>query len=567
MLRLIFASIVLSLLPASRTAAQEILVSEPQVILVDGYSTADEAPKITKKVLPEYPAEWLEKKLPHVATVGFALDAKGAIVRRDIDCERAVQGSLQDVLQQWTFSPAKLKRRNVPAICRVTIIFNSTRDQPANSDAPARLVAVSYAPQPAALEQALFSAYYQVKATIHADATVEVTDVQPTKTQLSRPAMREVVADPSLVSIARKMVESWQFTPARAGGKPVDSSIRLVAYVNNVNVLCGEQPKLISKKGDLEYPLSLRRTGNQGEVDVDFVVDEQGNVTKPKATKSSHPDFEAPAIAWVSKWKFSPGTIRGKPVKTSMRQPITFKISEETNDHGVDVFSIPAKSTAEMPVEYRYDQPPKPSLVVAPVYPFDLLKAGKKGYAEVIFVVGPKGTVEAAAAHGASSPEFSLAAVSAMRAWKFEPAKLNGKPTQTILSHRFDFDKANRDTGLDEAGADLLERIQKKPASIVGLKDLDTPIKPVYQVAPIYANGQGEGELLVEFYVDESGRARFPHATSTLSPELVYAGLTALARWQFTPPVRAGKPVTVLARIPIKFSPRPEAPKSETSSP
>jgi len=60
------------------------------------------------------------------------------------------------------------------------------------------------------------------------------------------------------------------------------------------------------------YPYSLRRTRNKGEVLVDFVIDPQGNVVQAGVIRSSHPDFEAPAVEAVHQARErEPSGIRG----------------------------------------------------------------------------------------------------------------------------------------------------------------------------------------------------------------------------------------------------------------
>lgn len=75
------------------------------------------------------------------------------------------------------------------------------------------------------------------------------------------------------------------------------------------------------------YPPALRRAGVEGRVVVVFVVDEQGRVQDARVEQSSRPEFEAPALEAVRKWRFRPGQKEGKPVRTYLRQPIRFSLS------------------------------------------------------------------------------------------------------------------------------------------------------------------------------------------------------------------------------------------------
>ena len=75
-----------------------------------------------------------------------------------------------------------------------------------------------------------------------------------------------------------------------------------------------------------QYPLAMRRMNIGGEVLVDFIVDDTGNVVNAYAAKSTKFDFEAPAVAAVGKWKFKPGRKGGHDVHTHMQVPIVFTL-------------------------------------------------------------------------------------------------------------------------------------------------------------------------------------------------------------------------------------------------
>lgn len=76
------------------------------------------------------------------------------------------------------------------------------------------------------------------------------------------------------------------------------------------------------------YPFQGRREGMNGEVYVDFTVDEQGRVSEPRVVKSSHPMFEEPTLKAVAKWQFEPGKRNGRIVKFRMMVPVLFNLNE-----------------------------------------------------------------------------------------------------------------------------------------------------------------------------------------------------------------------------------------------
>ncbi|MFT3946085.1 MAG: energy transducer TonB [Agriterribacter sp.] len=80
----------------------------------------------------------------------------------------------------------------------------------------------------------------------------------------------------------------------------------------------------------IEYPQAAIDKDAEGTVQVSFVIDENGKVTKPTTTgDKSGNGFDDEAVRIISQmpdWK--PGTVKGKPVKTRLTLPITFKLAE-----------------------------------------------------------------------------------------------------------------------------------------------------------------------------------------------------------------------------------------------
>lgn len=77
------------------------------------------------------------------------------------------------------------------------------------------------------------------------------------------------------------------------------------------------------------YPFELKRSGVEGSVNVEFIVDAQGEVVQARAVSSTHPGFEEAAVVGVLRWKFRPGMKAGRRVNTRMFVPIRFTITDE----------------------------------------------------------------------------------------------------------------------------------------------------------------------------------------------------------------------------------------------
>jgi len=77
-----------------------------------------------------------------------------------------------------------------------------------------------------------------------------------------------------------------------------------------------------------KYPDSLKREGVSGVVAVVIVIDEKGAIISSTIGKSSHPDFERPALDAVKNWKFKPAKKDGASVKVKVTVPLRFNVEE-----------------------------------------------------------------------------------------------------------------------------------------------------------------------------------------------------------------------------------------------
>lgn len=83
--------------------------------------------------------------------------------------------------------------------------------------------------------------------------------------------------------------------------------------------------KFISK--ELRYPAQANRMGVEGRVFVQFIVDENGNVSEVKAVKGIGAGADEEAVRVIKLTKWNPGKQRGRAVKVRMIMPVLFKLS------------------------------------------------------------------------------------------------------------------------------------------------------------------------------------------------------------------------------------------------
>jgi len=81
---------------------------------------------------------------------------------------------------------------------------------------------------------------------------------------------------------------------------------------------------------NVEYQQAAIDNNTEGKVDVEFVIDEKGNVTDAKRIgKELGGGLDDEAVKVISNMpKWTPGKVKGKNVKTRLVLPITYKIEQ-----------------------------------------------------------------------------------------------------------------------------------------------------------------------------------------------------------------------------------------------
>ena len=319
-------------------------------------------------------------------------------------------------------------------------------------------------------------------------------------------------------------------------------------------------PKAIRQRAPV-YPDGMRRAGLGGLVLVEFIITTKGEVLNPKVIRSNNPWFERPALDAIQDWKFSPGTIDGKPVNVLAEQQLEFRTADGNGAVGGiwEVGQMKDKERAALPPELQWDQAPVPQATAYPVYPLAALQARKEGSASIKFLIDRTGKVSAAQVITATTPEMGQSVLAMIDAWEFTPpAKKDGTPCSALLTMSHNFRTSGHgDVPVSSEARNILRHLEKSPAKIVPGDKLDRPIKPISTRPPVYPtalrNARTPGEALIEFFIDERGDAQLPAVISCTAPEFGYAAVQAVATWRFEPPVVGAKPVVTRARVPLKF--------------
>jgi TonB family protein len=83
---------------------------------------------------------------------------------------------------------------------------------------------------------------------------------------------------------------------------------------------------------------------------------------------------------------------------------------------------------------------PRKLVDVKPVYPDSMRAAGRDGLVSLDAIIGEDGSVSSVRVlSGDAHPDFAIAAVDAVRQWKFSPTLLNGRPIDVVMTVKVGF--------------------------------------------------------------------------------------------------------------------------------
>jgi TonB family protein len=99
---------------------------------------------------------------------------------------------------------------------------------------------------------------------------------------------------------------------------------------------------------------------------------------------------------------------------------------------------MPPAPSAARPARVRVGgniRVPSKTLDVRPVYPASMREAGREGQVSIEAVIAADGSVSSVRVTNAQvHPDFAIAAVDAVRQWRFTPTLLNGQPVEVVMT-------------------------------------------------------------------------------------------------------------------------------------
>lgn len=187
-----------------------------------------------------------------------------------------------------------------------------------------------------------------------------------------------------------------------------------------------------------------------------------------------------------------------------------------------------------------------------------------RGEARVVVLVDAEGRLADWIVTGYSHPLFAKEALDSLPKWRFQPARLHGRPVTFREEVCFRFSH----TGLVRVVPGDMEfslRMKETPYArpyqqrIWRAEELDRMPDTVVEIAPMPPDRLGaratEGQVSVDYLIDQEGRVRMPLVLSSDDEAFSRSVLAALTEWRYEPPRRGG--ARVIARVARRFDFRP----------
>jgi TonB family protein len=202
----------------------------------------------------------------------------------------------------------------------------------------------------------------------------------------------------------------------------------------------------------------------------------------------------------------------------------------------------------------------------AAVFPLRLQLDGVvSGEVQLVLEIDLQGQLSDILLTACTRREFGEEALRAVKQWQFEPGLVDGQPVISIINLTFNFEvrgvlvcerhgPPSRDLGT------FWDKFEYAPH---GLATLDQQPAALQLPRPVYPRAwieQGRaGTVVIDFFIDETGRARIPTSVADGDSLLAAAAIAAVKLWRFEPPTHRGQPVLARAQQVFVFKPEPNA--------
>lgn len=344
----------------------------------------------------------------------------------------------------------------------------------------------------------------------------------------TQPAYAQAVDDAS--------ADRGKVKPAQRAEKPVNASVSLSVLFNPASAAPDAKdatPRLLDAAVIVD---PSRATGeNQQSIPSQVIwvtvsLNEKGEITE---LKDVTPEFQSLFAPVAPKWRFAPARKAGVAVAAEVRVPLI--IVPPRRHIGKD--QVPPKWTSRTP----------------PEYPVAMRTSRLRGNVLMEFVVDIEGRVRDPVVIRSLNPGFNEAAIKAISAWKFEPARSAGVPVSWKLQQAISFSIDTPGGGGDGLVVRRSGNQSKLPEELrydvaPTLKAVVSPIYP-YVLLRDHVTGKAEVTMLIS----PNGRVAISKVVTADRPEMGYALQASVELFEYNPALKATQPTQALLRFEQKF--------------
>jgi TonB family protein len=296
------------------------------------------------------------------------------------------------------------------------------------------------------------------------------------------------------------------------------------------------------------YPPAAVARKLGGNVQVRFVIDETGAVTKARAIRSTDKVFEDAAVQSLLQWRFEPAIEDGRKVVKCMDIVLPFELAD------LKLKERPAFPPARVVRSLSYSPFTRAAKMAGddPEYPDSLLSRHLPGEVDVEFVVNEGGRVQGLKILWATHADFIRPAVDAVEKWSFRPARQGDLTVPAPLQSALEF-QVMEPKRVDIPAANGITLPDKSAGDFDTAPRLKIIVDPVYPYDLLLAGT--EGEAVVEFVIGANGGVASVTVREATQPEFGRALAAALECWRFEPAFKGSERVPVKAAKRERFSP------------
>ncbi len=204
---------------------------------------------------------------------------------------------------------------------------------------------------------------------------------------------------------------------------------------------------------------------------------------------------------------------------------------------------------------------------VKPILPANVAKTGvTEGFAIIVFIVDNKGLQNEFVEFAASHRAFARSTIRAIKRWEFSPRIVNGEAYASRVFVKASYTLESGGGGIVDAS--IIDEamfknktINRSLIMVSDINELDHEPKISKSISPVYPpemwEAEASGQVLVEFFIDPTGKVKAAGIKSSSNDYFAVAALTAIKEWKFQAPMKRSKRVTARAYQPFFFEYKP----------